>query len=168
MKITKSMLAAGAVTTVAFASLAGLGTVSAQSNNPNGSSIVDSIATKFGLNKDEVQAVFDEHKDQMHANHEQRHEQRLQELVDNGTISADQKAALDAKHDEMEAAREALKNQDISREEMQEQMKKAHEEFKAWAIEQGIDPEDIKPEENHRGMGHHGRMMNSHGDASEQ
>lgn len=168
MKITKSMLAAGAVTTVAFASLAGLGTVSAQSNSGNDKGIVDSISTKFGLNKDEVQAVFDEHKDEMHANREQKHEQRLQSLVDNGTISAEQKAALETKHDEMEAARKALENQDINRKEMHVQMEKAREEFKAWAVEQGINLDEINPERGHENMGPRGHMMNGQEDSTEQ
>jgi len=156
MKITKSMLAAGAVTTVAVASLTGLGVASAHSsNNGNGNGLVDRVATTFGLNKDEVQTVFDEQKTEMHEQMEQNREQHLQSLVDDGTLTEDQKAALDAKHEEFEAAREAIKDQDISREEMHEQMEQAREEFKSWTESQGIDLEAIHPEDGPgRGRGH--------------
>lgn len=150
MKISKSMLAAGAVTTVAVASLAGLGTVSAQSNG-NGDGLVDKIATTFGLNNEEVQAVFDEQKAERQVQKEENRAEHLQELVDNGTITTEQRDALETKKEEMKAAHEALKDQDLTREEMRENKEQSREEFQQWAEEQGIDLESIKPEGGKRG-----------------
>jgi polyhydroxyalkanoate synthesis regulator phasin len=137
------MLAAGVVTTIAAASALGIGAASAQSSS--GTSIVDRIATKFNLNRDEVQTVFDEQHTEMEANHEQEQSTRLQALVDKGTITADQKTALEAKHTEMEAARDALKDQNLTREEMHTKMDAARTEFETWAKDQGIDLATIRP-----------------------
>ena len=153
MKISKSMLAGGIVTTITAASILGVGAVSAQSSSRD--SIVDKIATKFPINRDELQSVFDEQHDEMEAKHEQRQATRLQELVDNGTITADQKTALQAKHEEMEAKRETLKDQNVTREEIHTQMETARTEFETWAKDQGIDLKAIRPEGG-MGIGRHG------------
>jgi len=146
------MLAAGVVTTIAAASIVGIGAASAQSNS--GNNIVDKIAAKFSLNRDEVQSVFDEQHDEKKAKHEQRQATRLQELVDNGAMTADQKTALEAKRTEMESKRDALKDQNLTREEIRTQMESTRIEFEAWAKDQGIDLSVIRPED---GMmkGHH-------------
>ena len=95
MKLSRSMLAAGVVTTIAAASVMGIGAASAQSSS--GTSIVDRIATKFNLNRDEVQSVFDEKHEEMQAKRAEKQSTKLQELVDNGMLTADQKTALQAK-----------------------------------------------------------------------
>jgi polyhydroxyalkanoate synthesis regulator phasin len=158
MKITKSMLAMGAVTAVALASLAGLGAASAQSSNGNDNSIVDKLATTFGLNREEVQTVFDEQRNEMHAEREANRSEHLQSLVDDGTITADQKTALEAKQEEMHAKRDALRDQDLSREEMHDAMEQARTEFEAWATEQGIDLDALHPN-GEQGQGRHKGMM---------
>ncbi len=164
MKLSKSMLAAGVVTTIAAASVVGIGAASAQSNSDD--SIVDKIAAKFSLNRDEVQSVFDEKHEEIEAKRDEKQATRLQELVDNGTITAEQKTALQAKLDEMEAKRDALRDQDLSREEIRAQMETVSTEFEAWATEQGIDLKAIRPVGMSMGMhmghgGHHGEMIDS-------
>lgn len=157
MKISKSVLAAGVFTTITAASIMGIGAASAQSNS--GNNIVDKIATKFSLNRDEVQSVFDEQHDEKKAKHEQRQATRLQELVDNGAITADQKTALEAKRTEMESKRDALKDQNLTREEIRTQMESTRIEFEAWAKDQGIDLGAIRPEGMGRGGQHRGGMI---------
>lgn len=156
MKISKSMLAAGVVTTVAVGSVVGTSLVSAHPGTDN-ASIVDKIASTFNLNKDEVEAVFEEARDERHQEMETKHAERLSSLVEAGTLTQDQANALAAKHDEMQATRESLKDQDLTREEMKDQMEAAREEFKTWAEEQGIDLESIRPEKGE------GPRMGGHG-----
>lgn len=109
MKIPKSLLVAGAVATVSLAGITGLGVASAATSTygTSGTSIVDKLAAKFNLKKEDVQAVFDEN----HAAHEAEHQQevsdRLQKLVDNGKITADQKTKIEAKMKELQSARDA-------------------------------------------------------------
>src|SRR3989344_1310095 len=63
--------------------------------------IVQKIAEKFGLNESDVQAVFDEERDERHAEMQARWKERLDDLVNEGKITSKQKQALIDKHEEM-------------------------------------------------------------------
>lgn len=157
MKISKTMLAAGAITTVAAGSIIGTSVASAQSGD-GGSGIVDRLVERFSLNRDEVEAVFEEERDEKHAEMEVREEERIAGLVEDGTLTQEQADALNAKRDEMRQSKEDLMDQDLSFEEMRDQMRSDMEEFEAWAEEQGIDLDAIRPEKG-RGFGGHGHRM---------
>jgi FKBP-type peptidyl-prolyl cis-trans isomerase len=136
MKISKTMFAAGAVTTITVASLAGLGVASAHGSN--------------GRNVDDREQKI-----------EQRHEQRaerLDALVQEGTLTETQKIALESKHEEMHALRDELKTQELTREEFREKMKESREAFKTWATEKGIDLETLRSGDGHR-HAHGNRML---------
>lgn len=126
--------------TVGLGSLAAGGVASAETQS-NGGSIVDKIATTFNLNKDEVQKVFDEEREARKAQHEAKRAERLQGLVDDGTITAEQKTAIEAKLEELstkrEENREALR--DMSEDERRVKMDEERESLEAWAKEQGLD-----------------------------
>lgn len=77
----------------------------AQGNNSDGS-LVDRVASKFNLNKQDVQAVFDEEKQAHQAERKAERSKDLQSKVDDGTITADQKTAIEKKQEEMHAKRE--------------------------------------------------------------
>lgn len=158
MKFNKQLLAVGLVTAVTAGSLVGVSAASAQGSN-NQSSIIDKIATRFNLNRDEVQAVFDEEHAARAAEMKTMHSEHLQDLVDDGKITAEQKTAIEAKMDELQTKREEMKEQDLTREERRTQMKAERDELKQWAEEQGIDMSLLRPEgimgRNHgRGGGH--------------
>lgn len=99
------------------------------------------LATRFNLNVDEVKTFLDEqhaeHKQDMLIDMEARLNERLDQAVADGKITAEQKAAIVAKHDEVMSKMEALK--DASQEERHEAMKTLHEELKTWAESQGFD-----------------------------
>lgn len=101
--------------------------------------IVQKLADRFGLNVEDVEEVFDEERAERHAEMLQSFEDRLSEAVTNGKITEEQKQLILDKHEEMQAKMKELKSQDLTREEMQEEMKTYHEELKAWADEQNID-----------------------------
>jgi hypothetical protein len=105
MKFNKTMLAAGVVTTIAAGSLLGVNAASADSANGE-SNIVDKIVSKFNLNKDEVQAVFDEAKEERQAERAAELSEDLQDKVDRGDITAEQKTLIEDKMAEVRAARE--------------------------------------------------------------
>ncbi len=73
----------------------------------NGTTLADRIATKFNLNKSEVEAVFDTYKSEKMAERQADEAARLQSLVDKGTITADQKATIEAKQAELQTTRES-------------------------------------------------------------
>jgi len=162
MKLSKSVISAGVLTAVAVGSLAGVGMVSAASNN-NQNGLADRIAADTGADRDKVAASIQAYHDEMHSKMEQKQSEHLQNLVDKGTITADQKAALEAKRTEMETQRKTWESQNLSREEMRTKMDQARTDFEAWAKEQGIDLNAIRPQGGPgMGMGMHGRghMMN--------
>jgi hypothetical protein len=124
------------------------------------SSLVQRIADKFGLDKDEVQAVFDEEQKVVVSQMEATYEERLSQLVKDGKITEEQKALIREKQAElrngMEEEWEEMK--DLSPEERRAQMQAKHDELKAWADENDIDPQYLMfGMKMHKGHG--GRMM---------
>ena len=121
MHIKKTLLVVGAVTSVGLAGLATVNSVSAATDS-NGQSLAYEIAQKFNLNEDEVQAVFDEEQATREAEHKAEMSERLQEAVDSGDITSDQKALIENKQAELQKVRESERDA-----------------LEAWASEQGID-----------------------------
>jgi hypothetical protein len=70
-------------------------------------------------------------------------EENLSQAVLDGKITEEQKNALIAKREEMQANREDLS--DLSREERQEKRKEHRDEMQEWAEENGIDMGEIMP-----------------------
>lgn len=119
MKKSKLIGLSTMAVTLGVVGLAGI--ASAQTSTSN-TSLVDKLATKFGLNKTDVQAVFDEQKTERQAEHKAEVSERLQDLVDDGKITAEQKTKIEAKHEEQQAAREAERT-----------------ELEKWATDNGIE-----------------------------
>ena len=127
---------------LSFTSVLGVQSVFADqtaSNNPM-SSLVEEIAQKFNLNQDEVQAVFDEHRDEMHDQMTARLEDRLQQAVDDGEITSEQKDKIVVKlqelHDQRQANQEAIQN--LTMEERHQTMELQKDELEQWAEENDI------------------------------
>jgi len=142
----KSLLITGAVASVTLAGIAGLGVASAATNNPQPNSIIDKIATKFNLNRNDVAPVFEEDRAEHEAEHQQQVEDRLTQAVADGKITEAQKAKILAKLKEIQTNREAWKGK--TPEERHKAMKELHDSLQKWADENGISLEYL-----HMGMG---------------
>ncbi len=148
--LTKSLIVGGVLGTVGLTSLAGVSIASAETTGTSTSdpmsSLVQKLAAKFNLNKDEVQKVFDEDRTAHEAEREQKLSERLQKLVDAGTITSAQKTAIENKlkelREERQADREEMK--DLSDSERQSKMDEKRNELEGWAQEQGIDLTKLK------------------------
>lgn len=95
-------------------------------------SLVQKIADKFGLKKEDVQAVFDQDRSDRRAEMEARNIAQLDQLVKDGKITEAQKQLIINKRKEIEASRQS---------QMQNMQGKADEERKAledWAAQNGI------------------------------
>ncbi len=138
--MNKKILLASAAAVVTLATL-GVGTINAQSTTMAGTSIVDRIAQKFNLNKDDVQQVFDEHRDEMHETRSANLETKLNSLVSEGKLSEDQKTKLVAKLEERQNNRPNFES--LTREQIKEKRETERTEFKNWAKENGIDLQAI-------------------------
>ncbi len=143
MALRKSVMVAAAVASIGL----GGAVVSANvaSATTNGTTIVDKIAHKFSLDKDEVQKVFDED----HAEHKTKHkadiEKRLSKAVSDGKLTEDQKAKILAKMEELKADRPTREEMESKTPEQHKaEMEQKHAELKKWAADNGI-PEEYLP-----------------------
>jgi len=132
----KKSLLIGLSTTAVTLSLVGLASMASAQSNSTNTSLIDKIATKFNLNKSDVKAVFDENRAAHEAEKTAEVSSKLQSLVDKGTITADQKAKIEAKQKEMQAARESKRT-----------------EIEKWASDNGIDAKYLMGGRGHGRMG---------------
>jgi hypothetical protein len=102
--------------------------------------IIQKLAEKFNLNQSDVQAVFDEARDEHHAEMEKNFEEKLSQLVTHGKITEDQKTKIIAKKAEMEANRERNHESftSMTPEERRAVMEKQRDALKQWADDNGI------------------------------
>ena len=155
-KATKIITTAGVGAAIVAGSMLAVTATSAHSGGSSDERAAE-IAERFDLDETEVQTYFTEKKAEHQAERAEKHAEHLASLVEDGTLTQEQADALSAKHAEMREAKEALKDQDLTKEEMQEQMEASRADLKAWAEEQGINLDDIHPEkgEGHK-KGHYG------------
>lgn len=162
MKAKKVMVGAGAaLSMVGIVSLLGMGLASAQSPNSASSALVDKIAERFSLKKEDVQKVFDENKQERRAAMEVKFTNRLDQAVKDGKLTATQKDLIVAKHKEMETWLVGL--EDKTPAERKTAVIAKHDEMTKWSKENNI------PEGYFRGFGHkHGRGLGRHFPSNEK
>jgi len=121
--------------------------------------LVDMIVSKFNLDKNQVQSVVDQFKNQRRTqaqeNIQERENIKLDKLVTDKKITPEQKQAILAK---LKTLREKYNKQDLkdfTADERQIQLQAQQDELKKWAESQGIDPTYLTPG---FGMGK-GKMM---------
>ncbi len=169
----KTLVIAGTATTLALAGVVGFGlhSVSAdaakQSTNPM-ASLRDAIATKFNLNKDEVQKVIDEQHSKMEADRTEQVKTELSKLVTDKKISQDQMDKILAKRTEMEKTREANHDamQNKTDSERKTAMEKERADLETWAKSHNIHTEYLRyvmGGPGGRGHGNKGGMMRGEG-----
>lgn len=116
-------------------------TANAQSPGEEIQSLIQKIATKFGLKQADVQQVFDEHRTEMQTKRESNYEARLTQLVKEGKITDAQKQLIVAKHKELESKREANRNsmKNMTPEQRKTAMNAEKTEIETWAKQNNID-----------------------------
>lgn len=149
------------IVTYALLTVIGLGTIGTTSvfaqtptdtQNPM-DSLVQKIATKFGLNQSDVQAVFDADREEHHAEMKANFEKQLSQYVTDGKITDAQRQLILQKRAELDAAHEAKKDSatNLTPEERKSQMDAERTSLEAWAKDNGIDMQYLMPQ---RGKGH--------------
>lgn len=145
----KQLLAAGIATTIGIAGIGAGAASAATSNNSKTdpmSSLVDKLATKFNLNKADVQQVFDEQRTTMEAERETKVKESVAKLVTDGKITQAQADAINAKRAELQKQREASKDsmKDKTKAERKTEMDQRKTELESWAKQQGIDTQYLR------------------------
>jgi len=152
MPSKKTLLAGAAVAAVSIGVIGGTGmasaaTPSSTADNSN-TSIVDKIATKFNLNKDEVKAVFDEERAAKHAEHKAERAEQLTTAVKDGKLTQAQADYITKAQAEIEALMETA-TPGTETDTVREQIKAKMEALHTWAKDNNVDF-------SYLGGGHHG------------
>lgn len=124
----------------------------AQTTTPK-QSLIQEIASKFGLNVSDVQSVFDSHKAQMHTQMEAKEKARLDKLVSTGKLTAAQEQLILDKRKELETKRQqdAANFKSMTPAQRKAAMDAQKTDLENWAKQNGI---DIKYLIQGMGMGH--------------
>jgi hypothetical protein len=138
------------------------GSSQAFAQDANGTTLAQKIADKFGLNKNDVQAVFDQARSEHQADMETKYEARLTQLVTEKKITDAQKKLILAKHKELEAKRQSAfaSMKDKTPAERKTAMEAEKKALDDWAKQNGIDVKYLMGgfggERGMRGFGHKG------------
>lgn len=138
IKYSRRLIAAAAIIASLGIGAIGIGTTFAAQAEPEDgmASLVEAIAEKFDLSVSDVQAVFDEQREQKQAEREAKEAERLAQEVTDGKITQDQADAITAKREEMRDFMESLST--LDNEARREAMKTQREELKQWADDNDI------------------------------
>lgn len=150
--VKRTLVVAGVIAATGLTAVTGLRVASAQSSNSNGESLVDKIATTFSLNKDDVQKVFDQGRDERKAEMEAKMDEHLAAAVDDGSLTQDQVDKIKAKREELKTFMDSLK--DKTNEERRTAMEAKRTELEQWAKDNNIPDEFVRFARLH---GHGGR-----------
>jgi competence protein ComGC len=139
--------------TAATIGLAGIGagvahaaTSSSATNTDPMSSLVDAIATKFNLNKNDVQQVFDTQKAQRDADRETKIKAEVAQLVTDGKITQAQADLINEKRAELQKQRETDKTSfdSMTDTERKTAMDKKRTDLESWAKQNNIDTQYLR------------------------
>lgn len=162
MNIKKPLLVGAGAALIGLTSVTSVGLVSAATSsttatsssaatdtNPE-SSLVDKLVAKFGLQKADVQAVFDEQHAEREAEMKANQAQRLADAVKDGDITQAQADHITKVRAEIDALRGDAKPSELS-DETRDAIRDKMDELRDWADENNVDMHDV--------MGGHGRGM---------
>ncbi len=139
-KTKRAIVTAAIVATLGASAFAGVATTFAANTagqaGDHMSNLVTAIATKFNLNKDDVQAVFDEQKDQMHADMEAKVAAHISDAVTAGKLTQAQADAITAKQAEIDTFLQSQESKTPA--EREAAMKTEMDSLKAWAKSNNI------------------------------
>lgn len=143
MNVTKPLLIAATVATIGVIGVGATTFAHAEeTNNSGGSSLVDKLAAKFNLNKDEVKAVFDAEHKVRQAEHAQDAKERLDNAVKDGALTQEQADHIQAVFDEIKALHGDTNPRELS-DDIRDQIRDKMDELRSWAEENDIDMRQI-------------------------
>lgn len=132
MTINKSNLLAGLGAGIVIGGLTlGAVSVSAQQDAGTSPSLQERLATELNVSQEDVEGVFEAHKAEKKEAFAAEKAEYLQSKVDDGTITAEQLAEIEAWIAEQQAEREEAKEDRLSKEEFQALSEEEQEALKA-------------------------------------
>ncbi|NTU72782.1 hypothetical protein HGB07_01240 [Candidatus Roizmanbacteria bacterium] len=136
----KVIVPALVVLTIVGIGVFGATQTSAQTNS-GFTSLVEQIATKFGLKQSDVQAVFDQHRQDRQTQMETQFEAKLSQDVKDGKITEAQKQLIIAKHKELAVNRQKYKEslKSMTADQRKTTREKEKNDLETWAKQNNID-----------------------------
>jgi len=156
MNIKRSVVA-GALTAAVAVGAGGIGfALSAPDSASGNTSLVDKIATKFNLNKADVQAVFDQDRADRQAQREADFKDRLSQAVTDGKLTQAQADHITAVMAEIDKLRGTTPPDQLS-DSVRQQIRSKLDDLRQWAKDNNIDMHLLGPGGHHfGGPGHAG------------
>jgi hypothetical protein len=141
MNKTTKIFAITAIVAALGTGAVGIGTTFAAQNATESpekgrSGLISWLAEKFNLETTDVQAIFDEFRDQKQVNFQARYEAFLDQAVLDGELTQEQADSILGKHTEIKNFREGLRGQ--TPEEIQSAMESEREDLKQWAADNNV------------------------------
>ncbi len=115
----------------------------------SGDTLADRISSKFNISKTDVQKVVDDFRTEKQAARAAERSADLQAKVDAGTITATQKTLIENKIKELDAERQANRDQNLTHDQMQSKMQVSRTALEQWATDNGIDIKLVMPGGGH-------------------
>ncbi len=141
MNVRRKLLVGAAVATAVVGGVGGLGVASAATStnsSTSDTSIVDKIASKFNLNKADVQAVFDADRKAHEADREAEQKQRLADAVSAGKLTQAQADHVTSVLNEIKTLRGDTDPHNLS-DDVRSQIKDKMDALRDWADDNNID-----------------------------
>ncbi len=144
----KHILAAGVASVIGITGI-GAGVAHAATANSTDSpraNMVDAIASRFNLDKNEVGKAFDEQHEKMKSERDQQITDKVAQLVSDGKLTQTQADAINGKRAELAAQREANRDtfHDMSADERKAKMEAQRTALEKWAEENNIADEYLR------------------------
>ena len=111
---------------------------------------ISELSERFSLDEAEVQAFFDEKKEERKAEREEKRAEFVAGLIEDGVLTQQQADELSSLKEGLKEEIQALKESDAGRDEIKALMEELKAEVEAWADEQGINLDDIRPDKGEK------------------
>lgn len=155
-KLKRTLILSAGVASVGVAGLAGITTASALTNthSSTGTSIIDKIASKFNLNKDDVKAVFDEDRAQHQADMKEKRTEALKTALSDGKITQAQYDHIVTAQNEIDALMDSSESPREQSDETKAAIKSKFDALRTWMKDQNLTPSSLGLGFGVRGHGH--------------
>jgi predicted RND superfamily exporter protein len=142
VKVKAAVLVVVVACVLVMLGVCGLSAIAAETEaNYNFPPVIQKLVDKFNLDPAKVNDVLQEERKAADAKRESMVEQKLDQAVESGQITASQKEAILAKRVEMQAKFETLRN--LAPPERCEAMQQLRDEMEKWAQDNGIDAKQL-------------------------
>lgn len=165
-QVKKGLLVGASVATVGMSSFGMAAAATSSSTNPD-NSLVSKIASKFNLDKSEVQAVFDENHQERMQEMKTKRAEALKQAVTDGKLTQKQADHITAVWKQIDSLM-GDKRPDQQSSATRKAIKTKMDNLRTWAKNQGIDLSSIEGLGGPRGgHGGHGRGQDSESSSSD-